>query len=515
MIPIAATPKVLASLKDLRAGLADNGLLLADEPLNLATVALLAPTGEPACLLVEAAQLSALCQSARGTPVVVIADPGSIAEAVSSIQQGAADYLAAPLHADVVAAAVERALQHWSAQRPFSAPGTIHFEIVGESAAMQILLENLDIASRSEQALQLIGEPGTGRDLIAQALHGLSSRRSNPMLSLNCANMPAHLLEDELFGTAPSAGNPGRTGLLEAANGATLFLDNISELPEATQQRLSEALALATFRLPGSSERINLDLRLVSASHQSLAELVSQGRFCRDLLPHLGSSALVVPPLRERGEDVLRLAERFLQRTGKRLHKAPLRFSNAAITAMRDYQWPGNVRELENAVERAVIVCNGSEIAASELAIELPESREAQQQDPVSAGAAATGQTESATETGRAGPEQVSSQPSASATGADRHGSTTPVSETGLAAGALETASSGTGRRAGDKLAGDDNASLETYFVNFVLEHQDQLTETELAERLGISRKSLWERRQRLNIPRKRTRKRGPRRDRA
>lgn len=509
MIPIVATPAALASLEALRARLADNGLLLADEPVEPENATHRAAAGEAACLLLDASQLAAACRAPRTAPLIVIANSGSIAEAVQSIQQGAADYLAAPFDADLVAAAVERAVAQWSAERPFTAPEPVHFEIVGESEAMQALLHSLDAVSRTEQAVQLIGEPGTGRDLIAQALHRLSNRCSQRLQRLNCASTPAAVIDDELFGAAPTAGNLRQPGLLEAAHGATLFLDNISELPNATQQRLQQTLTSASLRPPGCSERLSLDLRIISASHQNLTELAAQGRFNKDLLAQLGPQALFVPPLRERGDDVLRLAERFLQRTGKRLHKAPLRFSNAAISAMRDYQWPGNVRELENAVERAVIVCNGSEIAVAELAIETPEAREMLRQDADAGAQIASGSAKSATESGRMGPEQVSSASTETGAGAEGQESTV------VAAEPLAAASGGAGRRAGDKLAGDDNASLETYFVNFVLEHQDQLTETELAERLGISRKSLWERRQRLNIPRKRTRKRGPRRDRA
>ena len=491
MTPIATTPGLLASLEPLRGALADNGLLLADAPIELPGKASVGGTDEPRCLLADPGELNTLCQASRRAPIVVLANPGSIAEAVLSIQQGAADYLVAPLQADTIAAAVERAMAQWSARRPFSDPGAVHFEVIGESLAMQALLRQLDIASHGDNPVLLIGELGTGADVIAQSLHSLSSRRGLPLQSLNCANTPAHLLGAELFGAAPINGNPRRPGLLESANGATLFLDNISELGDDQQQQLSIALAERSLRPPGSSDHIELDLRLVSASHLSLDLLVEQGRFRAELLALLGAQALLLPPLRERGEDVLHLAERFLQRTASRLNKAPVRFSNAAIAALRDYQWPGNVRELENAVERAVIVCNGSEIAASELAIETPESRDAHRSDANSGGDLAPGWTASAA---------VTMIPESGHVDSGEPGS--------------DRANIGS-RRAGDKAAGEDNASLETYFVNFVLEHQDQLTETELAERLGISRKSLWERRQRLNIPRKRTRKRGPRRDRA
>lgn len=496
MIRIAATPALLSKLDPLRSGLADNGITLCEVPLDLAANTPPGASEPPDCLLIEAAQLATLCAPSQRAPAIVVADPGTIPEAVSSIQQGAADYLAAPLSADTVAAAAERSVAAWSSRRPFSNPASadpaVDPGMVGESSAMQELLRHLDQVSRVDHPVLLVGEPGTGLDQIARALHARGPRQSLPLRTLNCATMPEHLIEAELFGLAAQDGTAARQGLLEAAAGGSLFIDNLIELPASAQFRLYQALQSGTLRPTGTTSRQPLDVRLITASHQPLDSLAEQGRFRSDLLPFLASAPVFVPPLRERGEDVLRLAERVLRRTGKRLNKAPLRFTNAAITAMRDYQWPGNVRELENAVERAVIVCNGSEIAAGELAIAFAEPR-------------------TIARSGQPGTVQPDSGEAAQVAG-ERGTASMATPDAHAAQGAAAGAG---GHKPGTVTAGDDNASLETYFVNFVLEHQDQLTETELAERLGISRKSLWERRQRLNIPRKRTRKRGPRRDRA
>lgn len=470
---IAVTPVLLRKLDEHRSALEDNGLQLSEHHPT-------APT--PCCLLVEPAQLEACCTSAASCPVIVIAANGTVPEAVRSIQLGAADYLVPPLDADCIAAAVERALAYWASRSRLSAPAPTPLDLVASSAAMQHMLQQLDGWSGTDRPVLLIGEPGVGLDVVARALHRRGPRQHALLHSLDCATTPTALLEAELFGAVASAGQLARQGLLPAAQGGTVLLKNIDALSDSAQLRLLQVLDSGDLRASGSAERLTVDVRVIATSRRPLTRLAEQGRIRPELLRHFGPEPVTVPPLRDRGDDVLQLAERFLLQASKKIDKGPLRFSNAAIGAMRDYAWPGNVRELENAVERAVIVCNGSDIAASELAIETPEFRSA---DLPQGSAAAGGSSQSET-----------SEP------ANLHGSG--------ATNAPPAAARGTD---GGKPAGDDNASLETYFVNFVLEHQDQLTETELAERLGISRKSLWERRQRLSIPRKRTRKRGPRRD--
>ncbi len=453
MTRIAVTPELLEKLNPLASELADNGLHLLAE-------AEVAET-RPDCLLIEPQHRELLCSPVRRWPALVLAEPGNISEAVQSIKAGATDYLTLPLSADVLAAAVERALAEWALQEPLISQARSGFEIVGASPAIRELTRRIEMASANDSPVLILGESGTGKELAARALHALSRRRQTPLLTLNCAAIPAAMIEAELFGKAGSSAEDPKIGLLQAAEGGTVFLDEIGALPEACQARLLQVLEAGTLRATGSSERHPSNVRLLAASHQALEPLAEQGRFRKDLLYRLNAFPILIPPLRERGDDIKTLAERFLHSTAQRLGKSGLSFSAAALASLRDYPWPGNVRELENAVERAVILCKGNEIEASELAIETPEFR-----------------------------------------GSPRAASDV---EAGLAV-TIATAKSG---------SADENTSLETYFLNFVLEHQDQLTETELAERLGISRKSLWERRQRLNIPRKRTRKRGPRRDRA
>ena len=230
---------------------------------------------------------------------------------------------------------------------------------------------------------------------------------------------------------------------MAAAGAGTLFLNDVAELPLEVQARLVAVLRAApTGGTPDGPAPI--DVRVIAATHRNLGQLAENGQFRADLLDYLAGMRLKVPPLRDRGDDIVALARILARRAAARMNKSEPRFSSAALAAIGAYDWPGNVRELENAVERATILSDGSEIHAELLAIE-------------------TGSRE---DTGRPGAQDA-----------------------------------------------DDGVSLEEYFVRFVTENQDQFTETELASKLGISRKNLWERRKRHGIPRRRTRKRGPRRD--
>jgi two-component system response regulator HydG len=302
------------------------------------------------------------------------------------------------------------------------------------------LFERIDVLAHSDAPLLIRGESGSGKELVARAVHAASSRRSRPMIALNCATIPTSLMESELFGD--DAGSEPRRGLIEAAAGSTLFLDEIGSLTVEAQSRLLSQMQQRDER--DSTIGRPVDVRIIAATHRDLRPLVDAGRFSAGLYERLIATALTVPPLRERGSDITELATRLLRRICFKLSKPELTLSEAALSAIAGYDWPGNVRELENALERAVILCDNGVIEPELLAIDVPKSA-----------------------------------PSATQ-------------------GTLES---------------DGDTSLERYFVKFVLDHQDAMTETELASKLGISRKSLWERRQRLNIPRKRSGARALRRD--
>ena len=260
-----------------------------------------------------------------------------------------------------------------------------------------------------------------------------------PLVTVNCAAIPELLIEQELFGHGDGAGAGG--GLLEAAEGGTLFLDEVGELPLPAQARMLHYLANNEARPSTPAAGKPSSVRIVATSHLDLKQLAENGRFRDDLYYRLNVVSLAIPPLRNRGGDILELADYTLTHVCGLLGKPRPELTSNARDAIASYRWPGNVRELENVIERAAILCGSGQIGSGLLAI---DSRP---------------------------PEETEELRSASG-----------------------------------------NESLEEYFVRFVRENEDHLTETELAERLGISRKSLWERRQRLGIPRRKTRKRGPRR---
>jgi DNA-binding NtrC family response regulator len=288
------------------------------------------------------------------------------------------------------------------------------------------------------------GESGTGKELVARAIHRLSSRQNQEMISVNCAAIPENLIESELFGHEKGAftgATATRTGLVEAANSSTLFLDEIGELPLEAQARLLRVLQENEIRKVGSVQSKKVDVRLVVATHRDLKQLVEDGQFREDLYYRINVMTLLIPPLRDRGNDILKLADAILQRTCRRLKTPMLLFSEGASRAIADYSWPGNVRELENAIERAVVLAESQEIGEDLLAIDTDD----------------------------------------------------PEAE-------IETAGFDPATRAAEPV---EELSLEDYFQRFVLEHQDAMNETQLAKKLGISRKCLWERRQRFGIPRK------------
>jgi DNA-binding NtrC family response regulator len=269
------------------------------------------------------------------------------------------------------------------------------------------------------------------------------------MISVNCAAIPENLIESELFGHEKGAftgATANRTGLVEAANSSTLFLDEIGELPLDAQARLLRVLQESEIRKVGSVQSRKVDVRLVVATHRDLKQLVIDGDFREDLYYRINVMALLLPPLKERGNDILELADAILERTCKRLKSPLLYFTNDATQAISTYPWPGNVRELENAIERAVVLAESEEIGAELLAIDL--------------------------------------------TGNKR--TIRPLTERSMI-----------DQHSADETDAAEELSLEDYFQKFVLEHQDQMNETQLAKKLGISRKCLWERRQRFGLPRK------------
>ncbi|HEX6590369.1 MAG TPA: sigma-54 dependent transcriptional regulator [Moraxellaceae bacterium] len=391
-----------------------------------------------------------LIEKAKPTPVLIMTSFGNMKSAVEAMKLGAVDYISKPFDHDEMLMAIERILRERTLQaqnealkqevaRTYPTTG-----MIGSCAAMQEVFNRIRKVAPMATTVLVRGESGTGKELVARALHEQSPRASGgPLISVNCAAIPETLIESELFGHERGAftgAQAMRKGLVEAADGGTLFLDEIGELPMEAQARLLRLLQEKEIRRIGSTQSRQVDVRLVAATHRDLKKLVSENRFREDLYYRLHVVELLLPPLRERGEDILELAETLLARTSQRLGVGELHFGPEALEAMLNYPWPGNVRELENAIERAAILCESDEITPEHLAI-----------------------------------DHIKREPSPTRTGGRSASTNEPP--TGL--------------------------SLEDYFQHFVLEHQEHMSETELAQKLGISRKSLWERRQRLGIPRR------------
>ena len=387
---------------------------------------------------------------ATSTPVLIMTSYSSIKSAIDSMKMGAVDYIAKPFEHNEIIEAVAKIIRENPSQRQVNAADSEDecapiTGMIGSCSQMQELFRRIRKVAQTNSTVLINGESGTGKELVARGIHDLSNREGQEMISVNCAAIPENLIESELFGHEKGAftgATATRTGLVEAANGGTLFLDEIGELPLEAQARLLRVLQENEIRKVGSVQSRKVDVRLVAATHRDLKQLVEDGLFREDLFYRINVMTLLIPPLRERGSDVLQLADAILQRTCRRLKAPTMLFSVGASQSIATYTWPGNVRELENAIERAVVLAESAEIGEELLAIDMDSQPELQRMDHLA-------------------PAQSQS--------------VEPIEE----------------------------LSLEDYFQRFVLEHQDTMNETQLAGKLGISRKCLWERRQRFGIPRK------------
>ena len=369
-------------------------------------------------------------------PTIVIAENPTFPDAVRAIRQGAYDYLPLPIDADHLMAAIERALIEQGSRQLSDSSGE-SLPLIGDSPCMQELRDRIAALAATDRPVLIMGEPGCGKRLVARSIHDSSDRQRAPMVAVNCAAIPPNVMETELFGRDSSLGGQPVQGLVSAAHQGTLFLDEIGVLTQEVQARLLRLLRTGELRAVGSSISQKLDVRIVASSHRDLEQLSRQGLFRNELLYQLSITSITIPPLRDRGGDIVSLARWFLAKTATRLKRGEMRWSEQALACISRYRWPGNVRELENAVERAIILAEGDTIPCEVLPIDF-------ERPPI---------------------------PSVS-------------------------------------LDNIEQTSLEDYFVRFVVENEEYFSETELAEKLGISRKSLWERRQRLNIPRKKSRTR-------
>jgi two-component system response regulator HydG len=309
-------------------------------------------------------------------PVIVITAFGSLDSAVAAIRAGAYDFITKPLEIEVLALALERAARHRILHDEVKrlrrvVEDTRGFgDLLGASPAMQQVYDLLERVVDSESSVLITGETGTGKELVARALHRRGRRSGGPFVPVNCAAMPEALLESELFGHARGAftdARTARTGLFLKASGGTLFLDEIAELPPALQPKLLRALQERTVRPVGDDSEVPFDVRLITATNRDLDSAVAERRFREDLYFRVNVIHVELPPLRARGSDVLLLAQHSIDRYAAQAGKHVVALSQGAAERLLAYTWPGNVRELQNCIERAVALTNFDRITVEDL----------------------------------------------------------------------------------------------------------------------------------------------------
>ena len=326
--------------------------------------------------------LDKLKQARPNLPVIVMSAHTDVASTAGAFRGGAHEFLSKPFDLDEAVALARRALPQAEEialpASPLPQAADEFPALVGDAPAMRALFRAIGRLAQAPLSVLVTGETGTGKELVARALHRESPRASRPFVALNTAAIPSELLESELFGHEAGAftgAGKRHIGRFEQADGGTLFLDEIGDMPAALQTRLLRVLAEGEFFRVGGRELIRVDVRVVAATHQPLEALVEQGRFRADLLHRLDVVRLRLPPLRERREDIPQLAARVMAGAAKRLQVPTKTLSSAALERMRAHHWPGNVRELENVCWRLAALAPGEVVTANDLADVLPEAQ--------------------------------------------------------------------------------------------------------------------------------------------
>lgn len=395
-------------------------------------------------------------------PIILLDDKPSLTRAVDLMAAGIHYYLPLPTDPETLLEKVLETInkqiqvQHQEKEslpntkaKSTSKPQTAPFRrLIGKSPPMKQLFKDLEKIACTDVTVLVRGESGTGKELVAKAIHDLSERNNEDMISVNCAAIPESLIESELFGHEKGAFTGAastRDGLIAAADNGTLFLDEIGELPIEAQARLLRVLQEGEIRRVGATQSSKVDIRLVTATHRDLRQMVADGLFREDLYYRLYVMEVLLPPLRERGKDISLICQSLVTKVCQRHNKKEFVYTDEFDQAIIAHNWPGNVRELENAIERAVIL---SEDRLDPAALKLHSSY------------------------------------------------TDPLINTPL------NTAQGQEKSSNMDIQG---TSLDDYLTSFVLHHQGKMTETQLAASLGISRKSLWERRQKLGIQKSNT----------
>ncbi|OHD93818.1 MAG: AAA family ATPase [Sulfurimonas sp. GWF2_37_8] len=302
--------------------------------------------------------------------VIIMTANATLGRAIESIKLGVKDFLLKPFDIDTLVDAIKREDKIQKIKK------TVHVEeknargFLGNSKALEVILNIANKASKTDASILLLGESGVGKEVFASYIHSNSSRVNKPFVAINMAALPENLIESELFGFEKGAftdASEAKTGQFELANGGTLFLDEIGEMPYGVQAKLLRALQEKEIRRLGSSKSIKIDIRVVSATNAKLEDKIKNGEFREDLYYRLNTIPLHIPPLRERIEEILQIAEVIMEQNCKKYGFEKKHFSEEAIKQLLAYKWPGNIRELLSVVERAVILSETNEIKADEL----------------------------------------------------------------------------------------------------------------------------------------------------
>lgn len=310
------------------------------------------------------------------TPVIIITAFGTIESAIKAMKMGAFDYLTKPFPLDELILTVKKAMENRMLKQEVNRlKREVAFRyqfhnIIGRSNSMQRIYDLIERISDSSSNVLITGESGTGKELVAKAIHYSSKRKEGHFVAINCAAIPETLLESELFGYRKGAFTDAKTdkkGLIFIAHEGTLFLDEITEMPYSLQAKLLRVIEEKKVRPLGDTQSYPLDLRVIATSNRDIKTLIQKGQFREDLYYRLKVVDIEMPPLRERKEDILLLAENFLKRFSKEMGKEVISLSEEVKKIMLNYSWPGNVRELENIIERAIILSKGKIIQPEDL----------------------------------------------------------------------------------------------------------------------------------------------------
>ncbi len=334
--------------------------------------------------------LEAAADRLREVPVVMISGHGNVETAVRAVRLGAYDFLEKPLSLERVILTAQKAIERRDLLAEvvrFRGQSEAEAVLLGESLPMRRLRDEIARVAAVDARVLITGENGTGKELVARAIHRASTRADARLVEVNCAAIPEELIESELFGHVRGAftgATDDRRGKFEEADGGTLFLDEVGDMSARTQAKVLRALQERTFTRVGGARPISSDARVLSATNKDLAEEIRRGNFREDLYFRLAVVPVAVPPLRDRGDDIALLASAFLRDGSARFGHRPKTLSPAAVEALAEYRWPGNVRELKNVIERVVILCPADEVRREDLPAEI---RDAELSAPLPANA--------------------------------------------------------------------------------------------------------------------------------